>query len=182
MQSTIKRFVGVLTIVTTLILTGLIGFAQNPNTNNEVGTPSPTHRRAGKMGRMGRHGKKNHMFGRLMHQLNLTEQQKTQIKQINENFRASTKQLHEQLRANRQNPLEQLKGGNLDEAAVRAAAQARANIQVELAVAKARKMAQIYAVLTPEQKDKLAQLIEQWKQRANNFKQRRQGAVPNVTQ
>ena len=51
--------------------------------------------------------------------------------------------------------------GTFDEAAVRAAAEARAKIQVELEVAHAKIMSQIAGVLTAEQKAQLAAKHEQ---------------------
>jgi len=99
----------------------------------------------------------------LARELNLTDAQKAQAKQIEDSFRESTKSLHEQLFKLGGGPLDGFKDG-FDEAAVRSAAQARANIQVELEVAHARAMSQFYALLTPEQKAKLAELRQQMEQ------------------
>lgn len=70
-------------------------------------------------------------------------------------------------------PLDGLK--EFDEAAVRSAAQARAAAQVELEVARARAQSQVYAVLTAEQKAKLAELRQQFEQRRRERGQRREG-------
>ena len=56
-----------------------------------------------------------------------------------------------------------------DEAAVRKAAQARAGIEVELEVAHARAMSQIFSVLTAEQKAKLAEIHQQMEQRRQEW-------------
>jgi protein CpxP len=105
--------------------------------------------------------------------LNLTDAQKAQIKQLEDGFRESTKGLQEQLaKAGPGGPFEALAGGTFDEAAVRAAAQSRANLHVELEVAHARFFSQVYAVLTPEQKAKLAELHQQMQER------HRQGPPP----
>jgi len=94
--------------------------------------------------------------------LNLTDAQKTQIKQLEDSFRESTKSLHEQLeKAGPGDPFDAVTAGTFDEAAVRAAAQARAAVQVELEVAHAKFFSQVYALLTPEQKAKLADLHKQ---------------------
>lgn len=94
-------------------------------------------------------------LGRLGRDLNLTDEQKAQIKTIRESFEAGTKELHEQMRA-----LHEKEGdpfsGTFNEAEVRAAAEARARIDVELAVAHAKMMSQIGGVLTAEQKTQLA--------------------------
>jgi Spy/CpxP family protein refolding chaperone len=94
--------------------------------------------------------------------LNLTDAQKAQIKQLEDGFKESTKGLHEQLaKAGPGGPFDPATAGTFDEAAVRAAAQARANIQVELEVAHAKFFSQVYALLTTEQKAKLAELHQQ---------------------
>lgn len=104
--------------------------------------------------------------------LDLTDAQKAQVKQIEDSLRESTKSLHEQLAKSGDGggPLDGFREG-FDEAAVRSAAQARAAVHVELEVAHARAMSQIYALLTDAQKAKLAELRQQ-------FQQRRPGPPP----
>ena len=116
-------------------------------------------------GRHGGPGGPVNLLGHFSQVLDLTDAQKAQIKQIEESFRESTKSLHEQLRANGGGPFDALKGGTFDEAAVRAAAQARAAVHVELEVAHARMLSQVFAVLTAEQRAKLAELHKQMQER-----------------
>lgn len=100
--------------------------------------------------------------------LDLTDAQKTQVKQIEDSLRESTKSLHEQLmKSGGGGPLDGFREG-FDEAAVRAAAQARAGVHVELEVAHARAMSQIYSILTAEQKAKLAELRQKFEQRRHD--------------
>ena len=87
--------------------------------------------------------------------LNLTDDQKAQIKKINGSFEESNKALFDQLRALHASEPDPM-SSNFDEAAVRTAAEARAKIQVELEVSHAKMMSQIAAVLTAEQKAQLA--------------------------
>jgi len=94
-------------------------------------------------------------LGPITRDLNLTEEQKAQIKKIQQSFEAGNKELFEQLRTAHENEPDPLTG-NFDEAAVRCAAEARARVDVELAVSRAKMMAQIAAVLTPEQKSQLS--------------------------
>src|SRR5215203_2039950 len=106
------------------------------------------------------------LLGHFSQVLNLTDAQKAQIKQLEDGFKESTKGLQEQLgKAGPGGPFEALNGGAFDEAAVRASAQARANLHVELEVAHARFFSQVYAVLTAEQKAKLAELHKQMQER-----------------
>jgi len=90
-----------------------------------------------------------------LHGLNLTDDQKTQISKITESLETSTKDLRDQMRALHQNESNPFTTP-FDEATVRAAAEARAKIDVELQVAHAKAMAQIGTILTTEQKAQLA--------------------------
>ena len=113
------------------------------------------------------------LLGHFSQVLNLTDTQKAQIKQLEDGFRESTKSLHEQLaKAGPGGPFDAAAAGTFDEAAVRAAAQARAAVHVELEVAHAKFFSQVYAVLTAEQKAKLAELHKQMQER------HRQGPPP----
>lgn len=128
------------------------------------------HGPGGPGGPHGPHG--GNLVEHLSRALDLTDAQKAQVKQIEDSLRESTKALHEQLAKSGDGggPLGDFKDG-FDEASVRSAAQARAAVHVELEVAHARAMSQIYALLTAEQKAKLAELRQQ-------FQQRRPGPPP----
>jgi Spy/CpxP family protein refolding chaperone len=86
--------------------------------------------------------------------LNLNDDQKAQIKKITDSFEESNKVLFDQMRT--LHGSEPDPSAAFDEAAVRAAAEARAKIQVELEVSHAKMMSQIAGVLTAEQKAQLA--------------------------
>ena len=86
--------------------------------------------------------------------LNLTDDQKAQIKKITDSFEESNKALFDQMRA--LHGSEPDPSAAFDEATVRAAAEARAKIQVELEVSHAKMLSQIAGVLTAEQKAQLA--------------------------
>jgi len=101
-------------------------------------------------------------LGPLARDLNLTDAQKTQIKAITDSFRESDKALHDQLRTLHQSEPDPMTGA-FDEAAVRAAAEARAKIQIELEVSHAKMMSQILGVLTAEQKAQLQAHHDQMK-------------------
>jgi Spy/CpxP family protein refolding chaperone len=114
-------------------------------------------------GRPGPGGRRGDVLGPLAHDLNLTDAQKEQIKQLADSFEASTQNLREQMHKAGGTPLDGL-DANFDEATVRAAAQARASVQVEMDVAHAKMLSQVYALLTAEQKAKLAELRQQFAQ------------------
>ncbi|MDT5268114.1 MAG: hypothetical protein QOH49_300 [Acidobacteriota bacterium] len=158
-----RLIVGVLALATGLMLTA-VGFARQDGPHGFGGPPPGGHGRGGPHGGGGG-------LGPLARDLNLTDAQKAQVKQITDSFEASTKPLREQLfKAGGGGPLEGLTD-TFDEASARAAAQARAAVEVELEVAHARMMSQVYALLTAEQKAKLAELRQQ-------FEQRRPGPPP----
>ncbi|HSP61921.1 MAG TPA: Spy/CpxP family protein refolding chaperone [Pyrinomonadaceae bacterium] len=94
-------------------------------------------------------------LGPLARDLNLTDDQKAQIKKITDSFEESNKALFDQLRTLHQSEPDPL-SGNFDEAAVRAAAEARSKVQIELEVSRAKMMSQIAGVLTAEQKTQAA--------------------------
>jgi Spy/CpxP family protein refolding chaperone len=123
------------------------------------------HHGPGGPGHHGGPGGHGSLLGHFSQMLDLTDAQKTQIKQLEDNFKESTKGLHEQLAKSGGGPFEALNGGAFDETAVRAAAQARANLHVEMEVAHARFFSQVYAVLTAEQKAQLAELHKQMQER-----------------
>jgi len=102
--------------------------------------------------------------GLLPRDLNLTDDQKTQIKKITDSFEESTKSLRDQLKTLHESEPDPF-SGTFDEAAVRAAAEARAKLDIELSVARAKLMSQIAAVLTTEQKAQLAAKRAEFAQR-----------------
>jgi Spy/CpxP family protein refolding chaperone len=155
-----KRIVGgALALAAALMMTAAAFAQHGPGGPHGHGGP-------GRHGGPGGPGGRGSLLGHFSQVLDLTDAQKAQIKQLEDGFKESTKGLHEQLgKAGPGGPFAALSGGTFDEAAVRAAAQARANLHVELEVAHARFFSQVYAVLTAEQKAKLAELHKQMQER-----------------
>lgn len=163
-----KKVIGGIVVAGVLALTGIVGLAQQQKGNEMRGD--------GQWGRghRGGPGMKHGMFGgRFAEKLNLTDAQKEQMKQISTRFDESTKTLREQLHGARDNKLGMLNGGTFDEAAVRTAAQARANLHVEMEVARARMMSEMFAILTPEQKAQLAAEHQKMEQKRQQRGERR---------
>jgi len=109
-----------------------------------------------------RHGRG---FGRMAEKLNLTDAQKEQVKQIMEASRAKIKPLKETMRASRQKMKELTAGGQFDEAQIQAVASEQGAISAQMIVEKQRTKAQIFQILTDEQKAQAAQMKEQMKER-----------------
>lgn len=90
--------------------------------------------------------------------LGLTDQQKTQIKQIIANEKPTLHPLMEQQGQTHQQMMQLITSGNFDEAKAQTIAAQQAQTITQLEVEHAKIMSQAYQLLTPEQKTKFAQL------------------------
>lgn len=169
-----RKFITGAALACVLALTGVIGLAQQQGTqegqNGQERTERNWHRKGGKA----RGGMRGGFGGRFFEKLNLTDAQKEQMRQIATRYHESFKANRQQGRGERRGGFDALQGGTFDEGAVRAAAQARANAQVEKEVAHARMMHEMYNVLTAEQKAQLAAERQQWEQKRQERRARRQ--------
>ena len=105
--------------------------------------------------------------------LSLSDSQKAEMQERINHFRENTAGLREQLTTLRQQSRAAEDGGAINGAAVRAAAQTRANLRVEIEVAHARLMSELNALLTPEQKAKRAEQQRQCEERRREWRSRR---------
>jgi protein CpxP len=167
-----KKIIAGAALAGSLMLTGIAGFAQQQQTTEGQGDKARQegHERGG---REGQDGMRGGFGGRFAEKLNLTDAQKEQMKQIEARFQESTRSLRERSGERNGKGFDAFSGGTFDEAAVRAAAQARASQQVELEVARARMMYEMYNVLTPEQKSQLAAERQQREQKRQEWRARR---------
>jgi protein CpxP len=157
--------IGALAFVAALLM-GVGVYAQHEGGPHGPGGPGFGHGHGGPGGP----GGPGDMLGHFARELNLTDAQQAQVKQLIEAFHEKNKALLEQGPKDGGGPLEGL-SENFDEAAVRAAAQSRAAAHVELEVAHAKLLSQVYALLTAEQKAKVAEL-------KTKFEQHRQQGPP----
>lgn len=165
-----KKMGGLFVAASALLLMAVVGFSQHGGPQGPHPPGRGFHRGPG-----GPDGLLEH----LSRELNLTDEQKAQIKKIQESTEESIKALREQMRTLHEGQPDPVSAGTFDEAAVRAAAQARANIQVELEVAHARTMSQVLAVLTPEQKAQLSERHKQFEHKRRGGEGRRDNAPGN---
>lgn len=147
--------------VVILLTTALVVFSQQPPRPPRGPMAPGSHGGPGGPGGPREFG----LFGPFGRELNLTDDQKTQIKNIEDSFRDNNKALFDQMRALHEQQGDPTNGA-FDEAAVRAAAEARAKVQVELEVSHAKMMSQIFNLLTAEQKAQLAAHHDQMKRMA----------------
>jgi protein CpxP len=174
-----RKIVGGLALAAGFALTGVVGVAQQQQQQEPAQGQGRAERQWGhEGGGKGRRG--GGMFGgRFAERLNLTDAQREQMRQIEERYRAtfrSQRGERGERGGERGGRVDPFAGGVFDEAAVRAAAQARANAQVEREVAQARMMHEMYNVLTPEQKAQLAADRQQRRARRGT----RQGQQPQL--
>jgi protein CpxP len=104
------------------------------------------------------------MLKHMAKELNLTEAQQTQIKGIMAGEKSKIRPLMQQLRQNEQAENANI-NGSFNENQARAFAGKQAQIMSDLIVEKQRIRSQVYAVLTPEQRQKAQQLMQEREQR-----------------
>ncbi len=111
--------------------------------------------REGRGGDFGRGGRGMH--GGMFRGIELTEDQKTRMKQISDSFRERTQSLHEQLRAKRQELHQSSEGGTFNEALATQKLTETAGLQAKLMGERFKMHQEMQSVLTAEQKTQLEQ-------------------------
>lgn len=160
MRLNLRTFgLAVASVFVLIVMTAAVVVSQGTQQDRQGGPPRGEGFRRGPGGPG---GPRDGMFG-MFRDLNLSEDQKAQIKKIFESEMESTRDLHEKLKALHDSEPAPFTG-TFDEAAVRAAAEARSKIEVELQVSQARTMSQIGSVLTAEQKAQVASRRPQFRE------------------
>ena len=103
-------------------------------------------------------------------QLNLTEDQKTKMKQIRESFAQTNKPLREQLRAKRQELRQASEGGTFNEALATQKLTEIAPLEAKLMAERNKLHQEMLSVLTAEQKAQLEQSKAQFKNRRGGMR------------
>ena len=147
-----------------IVLAASIVVAQTVTPNQDNTQGPRTERRGGRGDHKG-HGwggmRRNGFFG----QLNLTEDQKTKVKQIRESFAERNKPLREQLRAKRQELRQANEGGTFNEALATQKLTEMASLEAKLMGERHKLHQETLSVLTAEQKAQLEQSKAQFKAR-----------------
>lgn len=100
------------------------------------------------------------MMGRMFKNLDLTDQQRTEIKKVLETERSIMQPIHQQLRENREALDTATKDGQFNEAEVTSLAEKQGDLMAQMIVSRERVQSQIWQILTPEQREKTAQWRE----------------------
>jgi Spy/CpxP family protein refolding chaperone len=129
----------------------------------------------------GRHGRHSGwMLRRMTAELDLTDAQQAQIKNILQAEQAKTRPLRQQLRQNRMAQTGNTTGA-FDEAQARASADKQAQLMSDLMVERERAKSQIFAVLTPDQRQKALALMQQRQQRRRHHMDKNSGPEASAT-
>lgn len=105
------------------------------------------------------------ILNRIADRLDLTDEQKSQIRQIFQDARPRVQPLVQQAIATRHDLQEATANGTFNEAQVRVLAERQGRTVGQLIVEKERVKTQIYNVLTPEQRQKVEQMKDRFEQR-----------------
>jgi periplasmic protein CpxP/Spy len=134
----------------------------------------------GKVGRRGGQGRQwvrrdgDRFSGRMFGDLDLTDAQKAQMKQIRESHQPSLRSLHAAVRTKRQELRQAGEGSTFNEALVSQKLAEIAPLEAKVMGEEFRIRQEMLAVLTPEQKTKMEQSREQFKMKSGERRARKQ--------
>jgi periplasmic protein CpxP/Spy len=112
-----------------------------------------------------------HEFGFFADYLDVTDAQRAQMKQTLDAEKPTLKPLMQQEEQSHQQMLQLIQSGNFDEAKALAIASQESQTHIQLEVQRARIHSELYQMLTPEQKTKLAQFMAKHQQRMQQHMQ-----------
>ena len=135
---------------------------------------SQTVRRATQHGFGGGMGHEGHMLSMMTDYLGLTDAQQAQVKQIFSAEKPIIQPLVQQLHQSELQMQQLITSGNFDEGKAREIASQEAQTRTEFTVERAKIHAQIFNLLTPDQKTKAVDLINRHQQRMQKHLQQNQ--------
>jgi len=110
-------------------------------------------------------------FAMMLHQLNLTDDQKAQVKQIFEAEKPNMKPLMQQQSLSHQQMMQLITSGNFDQAKATAIATQEAQTHIQMEVEHAKIGSQIYQLLDSTQKAKVADMMAKHQERMQQHMQ-----------
>ena len=155
-----------------IALAASIAVAQTVTTDQGNTQGQRTEGRGGMRGQHKGHGWGGMRGGDFFGQLNLTEDQKTKIKQIRESFAERNKPLRDQLQAKRQELRQASEGGTFNEALATQKLTEMASLEAKLMGERFKLHQETLSVLTAEQKAQLEQSKAQFKARRGERRNR----------
>lgn len=121
---------------------------------------APATAQARDHGRHGLHSDRAEMFHFILSRLDLTQEQQESIHEVVTNHHEETTQIHEEIRAARRALRQEVHADSYAAGAIRRAAADLAAVEVEMALSMGRLIQEIRQFLTPEQRERASQLIE----------------------
>jgi Spy/CpxP family protein refolding chaperone len=160
---------------TTIALFGLLAVALAVGLAFAQAEGDQTHHRG-----MGMHGgfMGGHEMGFPLHALNLTDDQKTQVKQIMQTEKPNIKPLMQQEFQAHQQMMQLVTSGKFDQTQATALATQEAQTHIQMQVEHAKIAAQIYQLLSSDQKAKVADMMAKHQQRMQEHMQNQQQPAP----
>ncbi len=168
-----KAIIGILALAI-LTMGGLLVFAQSADS---IKTDASKGDRKGRH-HFGKHGGNGFMF----HGLDLTDEQKTQMKSIRKANKAQIAPIREAMKVNRQKMQEATANGAFDEATVTMLANEQAGLMAKMTVERERVKSQAFALLTADQKAKVAEMKAKFADRKADHGKRGFGKRMNKSQ
>jgi Spy/CpxP family protein refolding chaperone len=144
-------------------------FQQGPGGPGQGGAPGGLRGRRGGPG-MGPGGPG--LLGPALRRLELTEDQRSRVRQITESHRDEQRAIGDRARKAHEALREVTESPTFDESAVRARAADVASVEADMAVARARLYNEVYQILTPEQQTTLKTLQAERGQRQERVRER----------
>lgn len=120
-----------------------------------------------------------HMLKHMTSELNLTDAQQAQAKEILAKQKPAMQAFFQQMHQSHQAMEQLVTSGNFDENKARDIANQQAQTTVAMEVQKAKTMAELFQILTPDQKTKAIQLLKQHEQ---HMQEHMQGQAPPPAQ
>jgi periplasmic protein CpxP/Spy len=157
--------------VAAVVTTGVV----HAQAQDGAGAPPARHERRGPGGPGGPGGFGRGGFGgpmAVLRQLDLTEEQRAQVRQVMENHRAELRASGERVMAAHRAQNDAVTAAQFDEQLVRTKAAELAAVEADAAVLQAKVHSEVFAVLTPEQQAKAAELKAQRQARMQQFRER----------
>ncbi len=115
-------------------------------------------------------GRGGHMLGMALRGLDLTDDQQAKVKEIMEASKTNVEPLMHQMRDNHKSIEALTANGAFDQAKVEAAATEQGNIMAKMIVEREKAKAQVFALLTDDQKAKAAEMKSKFKEKMKDGK------------
>ena len=145
-----------------MLATGATSYAQGPGFGRRGGGP-------GAPGGFGGPG-----IALPLRDLNLTEAQQQQVRDIRERHRDDSQQIGERLRTAMSAQRKAVEATPVNESLIRSTVQELAEVQADAAIAQAHARSEILSILTADQRAQLSKLQAERQSRAQQFRQNRQ--------